>query len=101
MFDNKLTTVDLSDLTLLIKASIHLNQLTSLDISSNPDIDFLQSQSNELDAAVNSQILIDLDTHNLSNGFFTSSIFGGGTLTTAGTTAKANLQAKGWTIVGI
>jgi hypothetical protein len=54
-----------------------------------------------LNAAVNSQILIDLDAHGLSNGNLNSSIFGGGTLTAAGQTAKTNLLSKGWTIVGI
>jgi len=35
------------------------------------------------------------------NGYIESSIFGGGTLTAAGLTAKTNLQSKGWTIVGL
>jgi hypothetical protein len=61
----------------------------------------LKCQLNQLDNIVNSQILIDLDGHGLSNGYFRSSIFGGGVLTTAGTTAKNNLLAKGWTIVGL
>jgi hypothetical protein len=61
----------------------------------------LRCYNNQLDNLVNSQILIDLDSHGLSNGYLRSSIFGGGSLTTAGQTAKANLLSKGWTIVGI
>jgi hypothetical protein len=54
-----------------------------------------------LNSAINSQLLVDLDGHGLSNGYFQSSIFGGGSLTAAGQTAKTNLQAKGWTVIGI
>jgi hypothetical protein len=50
---------------------------------------------------MNCKILEDLDSHGLSNGYFQSTIFGGGTLTIAGITAKSNLLAKGWTIVGV
>jgi hypothetical protein len=89
--NSELNSLDCSNIVTLI----------DLDISNNTKMLTLKCQLNQLDNIVNSQILIDLDTHGLSSGYFRSSISGGGTLTTAGTTAKANLQGKGWTIVGI
>ena len=87
-FDNQITTLDIS-------------QCVNLDISQCVNFDNLRCQDNELDAAQNSQILIDLDSHGLSNGCLQSSIFGGGSLTAAGQTAKTNLLSKGWTIIGL
>ena len=66
----------------------------NLDISNLVNLQALKCQNSGF-------VNLDLDGHGLSNGYFRSSIFGGGSLTTAGATAKANLQAKGWTIVGI
>jgi hypothetical protein len=54
-----------------------------------------------LNSTMNSQLLVDLDNNAVLNGYFQSSIFGGGSLTAAGQTAKTNLQAKGWTVIGI
>jgi hypothetical protein len=48
-----------------------------------------------------SQMLIDLDGHGQIDGYFRTEITGGGSLTTAGQTAKSNLLSKGWTIIGI
>jgi hypothetical protein len=89
--NSELNSLDCSNIVTLI----------DLDISNNTKMLTLKCQLNQLDNIVNSQILIDLDGHGLSNGYFRSSIFGGGVLTTAGTTAKNNLLAKGWTIVGL
>tara|TARA_R110000822_G_C15073479_1_gene468873 strand:- start:8 stop:229 length:222 start_codon:yes stop_codon:yes gene_type:complete len=72
-----------------------------LSVSTIANIIVFRCQNNQLNAAVNSQLLIDLDGHGLSNGYFQSTIFGGGTLTTAGLAAKASLLLKGWTIVGL
>jgi hypothetical protein len=101
LFNNSLTTIDVSNNTLLDALYLFNNDLTDLDISNNTLLTNLRCHTNELDNLVNSQILIDLDSHGLSNGYLQSTIFGGGSLTTAGTTAKINLQGKGWTIVGI
>ena len=98
---NSLTSIDVSSNTELKLFYCFSNSLTSIDISNNTKINNLRCQANQLNAAVNSQILIDLDGHGLSNGYLNSSIFGGGTLTAAGQTAKTNLLSKGWTIVGI
>ena len=99
--NNLIEVLDLTNCTLLETAAIQRNNISTIDISNCTLLDFLRCDNNELDANVNSQILIDLDGHGLSNGFLRSSIFGGGSLTAAGQTAKANLQAKGWSIVGI
>ena len=77
------------------------NNISNLNILNNTLLTYLSCDNNQLDAAVNSQLLVDLDSHNLSNGYFRSSIYAGGTLTAAGTTAKNALLAKGWTIVGL
>ena len=100
-FSNDLPSVDVSNNTLLTLLYLFSNDLDDLDISNNTLLTNLRIQNNELDNLVNSQILIDLDGHGLSNGYLQSTIFGSGSLTTAGTTAKTNLQGKGWTIVGI
>ena len=100
--NNDLTSIDLSNNILLTELRINNNYLiTNIDLSNNQLLIDVRTHNNQLSNFVNSQLLIDLDAHGLSNGYFQSSIFGGGSLTTAGATAKANLQAKGWTIVGI
>jgi hypothetical protein len=88
-------------LNLLTTFYCYNNLLTNLDISQNVNLVNLICYANQLDNLVNSQILIDLDANGLSNGYLNSTIFGGGSLTAAGQTAKANLQAKGWSILGI
>jgi hypothetical protein len=86
---------------LITQLHLHQNSITDFNASSYPLLNDVQFQGNELTAATNSQILIDLDTNNLSNGYYRSTKYGGGSLTSAGTTAKSNLQGKGWTIVGV
>ena len=98
---NQISVLNVSQLVNLIELSCTNNQISTLDVSQLVNLNNLQCHNNQLDAATNSQILIDLDNNGLSNGYFISTIFGGGSLTTAGQTAKSNLQAKGWTIVGI
>jgi hypothetical protein len=98
---NLLTLLDVTNCPSLTYLNSFGNQLTLLDVSNCPSLTTLICFSNQLGNLVNSQILIDLDSHGLSNGYFRSSIFGGGTLTAEGITAKSNLQGKGWTIVGL
>jgi hypothetical protein len=100
-YTNSISNLDLSDAIELNTLSCQVNNITDLDFSSNTKLTFIECFSNQLDNLVNSQILIDLDSHGLSNGYFRSSIFGGGSLTAAGQTAKSNLLSKGWTIIGI
>lgn len=101
LFSNSITSIDLSNNTLLTICKIQSNELINIDLSNNTLLTEVRIHNNELDAATNSQVLIDLDSHGLSNGYLQSSIFGGGSLTAAGQTAKANLLTKGWTIVGL
>jgi head-tail adaptor len=98
---NDLEYINIDNLLNLSFLKLQGNLLSDLNISNNELLIQLRLQNNQLDNLVNSQLLIDLDTHNLSNGYFQSTIFGGGTLTAAGITAKSNLLAKGWTIVGV
>ena len=102
IWGNNLSTIDLSNNPLVETLELFANtNITNIDLSNNTLLTYVRTQSTKSDELVNSQMLIDLDGHGLSNGYFQSSIFGGGSLTTAGTTAKTNLQGKGWTIVGI
>jgi hypothetical protein len=119
---NNITSLDLSNNPLLTYINAEVNDLDNLDISNNPLLNFLVIRGNNLDdldisnnplltvlsvlqnnltAAVNSQLLIDLDIHGLSNGNFTSDITGGGSLTSEGAAAKSALQGKGWNIIGL
>ena len=77
------------------------NDISVMSFATFPLLTYITLHFNEVSNLINSQLLIDLDAHGLPNGYFQSSIFGGGTLTTAGTTAKNNLLTKGWTIVGL
>ena len=99
--NGSLTALNTDDCVVLRVLNCFSNDLTDLSFANNVLLYEIYTHNNQLTAATNSQLLIDLDTHNLSNGYFQSSIFGGGTLTTAGLAAKASLQAKGWTIVGL
>lgn len=101
LYSNSITSIDLSNNTLLTNCRLQSNDLTDIDLSNNTLLTDVRIHNNELDAATNSQVLIDLDSHGLSNGYLQSTIFGGGSLTAAGQTAKTNLLSKGWTIVGI
>ena len=98
---NNISVLDVTSLVNLTYLNCAVNNISTLGISNLVNLTFLNCAVNQLNAATNSQILIDLDTNNKSNGFLNSTIFGGGSLTTAGQTAKSNLLSKGWTIVGI
>lgn len=100
-FTNQLTELILSSNIELVDLHCSNNLLTDLNISTNTKLVQLRCFNNQLDNLVNSQILIDLDTNGKLNGYLQSSIFGGGALTAAGLAAKASLQSKGWTIVGV
>jgi hypothetical protein len=98
---NNLTSAGISDCVLLESFLVFTNILTDLNISNNSLLTTLRCNNNRLNAAVNSQLLINLDGFGLSNGLFVGTIFGGGSLTTAGAAAKTALQAKGWTVTGL
>ena len=93
-----LNVTNLTSLTLLICNS---NSISTLDVSNLTSLISLSCHSNQISNTTNSQILVDLDNNGKNNGYFRSSIFGDGSLTTAGAAAKTNLQGKGWTIVGL
>ena len=96
--------IDVFDATNLINLNLldlRANNLSALNTTNLSNLVFLNVRSNQLSNIVNSQILVDLDSHGQIDGYFDSSIFGGGTLTEEGLTAKASLLAKGWEIVGI
>ena len=96
-----LSAIAISDKILIERVDMFNNLLTVFDTTILVNINYLNIASNRLSNTTNSQILIHLDSHNLSNGYLNSSIFGGGSLTTAAATAKTELQNKGWTITGI
>jgi len=76
------------------------NSLTSLDVSSCTALDELFVTSNNLSSSAVNTILIDLDNNGLSNGNVQlNGQSPSAPPTGGGITAKANLQAKGWTVV--
>jgi Leucine-rich repeat (LRR) protein len=98
---NSISTLDVTNLTSLITLICFSNSVSTLDLSNSTSLTYLDCRLNQITNTTNSQILVDLDNNGNSNGYFQSSIFGGGSLTTAGAAAKAALQSKGWNIVGL
>jgi len=98
---NSISSLNLSFCLLLNDLKCRSNLLTQLDFSNNTLLTQVRCQYNRINAANNSTMLVQLDSHGLSNGYFQGYIFGGGSLTTAGAAAKAALQGKGWNIVGL
>ena len=120
---NVLTSIDLSQNTALESYTMRGNrQLNNqpLNTSNNPQLDFLMIDGtgiNSVDLANNpllldvrlynarltslvlDNVLLDLDAHGLSDGNLQiANQLGGQTITSAASTAYANLIAKGWTI---
>jgi hypothetical protein len=98
---NSISTLDVSSLTSLTFLNCHTNSISILNVSNLISLTYLACHLNQITNTINSQMLIDIDSNGLSNGYFQSSIFGGGSLTTAGAAAKTALQGKGWNIVGL
>lgn len=98
---NQLSSLYLSHYPVLINLRCHLNQLTTLDISGNPLIDLLQCHDNQFDVAAVEQIISDLLSHGVLNGYLEISIDTGGVLTPAGYQDLVALVNNGWTIVGL
>jgi len=100
--NNQLTSLDISANTALTYLECDGNQLTSLDISTNTALTYLSCNGNQLTVASVNEILIDLDTHGLPDGYLDLSDLSGGTNaapTGAGATAVSNLTDKGWSVM--
>ena len=98
----ELTSLDISTNTALTGLECDYNQLTSLDISTNTALTYLSCNGNQLTVASVNEILIDLDTHGLPDGYLDLSDLSGGTNaspTGAGATAVSNLTDKGWSVM--
>ena len=100
-YGNSVSVLDVVNLIELNTLHIYYTQIDFLDFTNLTKLNNFDGFGARLNSAINSQLLVDLDGHGLSNGYFSSSIFGGGSLTAAGQTAKTNLLSKGWTIVGL
>ena len=98
---NNLGQIDFSNSTQLTYVNIAFNNISEIDISLLINLTYLECNNNPLNYSQNSQILLDLNSHQNSNGVFKSSISGGGQLTNAAQAAKNQLQSRGWTIIGI
>jgi hypothetical protein len=103
LFSNEITTIDTTTNVLITELKIQSNLLTDINIANNILLKDIRLHNNRLSNIKNSDVLVTLNNFNSSliGGYFQSSIFGGGSLTTAGAAAKAALQGKGWTIIGI
>ena len=100
-YGNSVSILDVVNLIELNTLHIYYTQIDFLDFTNLTKLNNFDGFGARLNSAINSQLLVDLDGHGLSNGYFSSSIFGGGSLTAAGQTAKTNLLSKGWTIAGL
>jgi len=96
-----LSEINVLNNLLLEDLRLQFTRITNLDIVNNSQLMHLRTHNAKLNNVVNSDILIKLNGFGLSNGYFNSSIHGGGSLTTAGAAAKTSLQGKGWNIVGL
>ncbi len=119
--DNNISNLDLSSNTLLTTLTCEYNQiallstlnntllntvwcynnnLSSLDLSTNTLLINVRCQDNNLAISSVNDILTVLDSHGLSNGtLIISNQSPSAPPSGAGLTAKANLIAKGWTVV--
>jgi hypothetical protein len=96
--DNQLPVLGVRNNTALTTLNCELNNLTTLDIGDNAALTTLLCGSNRLTEAAVNQILQDLDAAGLTDG--TVDIGGSNAAPTgAGLTARANLEAKGWTFL--
>ena len=100
-YGNSVSVLDVVNLIELNTLHVYYTQIDFLDFTNLTKLNNFDGFGAELNNTMNSQLLVDLDGHGLSNGYFSSSIFGGGSLTAAGQTAKINLLSKGWTIAGL
>ena len=100
-YGNSVSILDVVNLIELTTLHIHYTQIDFLDFTNLTKLNNFNGFGAKLNNTMNSQLLVDLDNNAVLNGYFQSSIFGGGSLTAAGQTAKTNLQAKGWTVIGI
>jgi hypothetical protein len=98
---NSLTSFDATSLVNLVTLFARNNQITNFDFTNCTLLTTVRISNNRVNAANNSQMLIDINNLGQSNGIYQASIFGGGSLTTAGAAAKAALQGKGWTVTGL
>lgn len=97
---NNLTSIDCTGLQNVENLQCWSNNINDIDISYMTKISFLDIHNNNLTATTNSQVLIELDSNGVLNGFLkTSSV--SGSLTAAAVAAKTNLLSKGWSIIGV
>ncbi|MDE5424038.1 hypothetical protein L3073_17620 [Ancylomarina sp. DW003] len=98
LWNCNLSSLNLSQLAKLTYLEIAGNNITTLDITNNPLLNHLNARSNGFTEATMNSIMTTLDDNGLSNGgvWFLS---GNAALTGAGLTSKANLIAKGWTVM--
>lgn len=99
LFNNALGSLTLTLLSSLITAILYDNTLMVLGtIPAN--VNYLDVRINNLNVAAINQLLQDLDTNGLSNGYVnTSNQTPVAAPTGAGITAKNNLITKGWTVI--
>jgi hypothetical protein len=101
ILNTNITSIDVSNNPLLTNLNLDRTAISTLDISNNTNLVNFTSLNCELSNVVNSDILININNSGKQNGYFASTIFGGGALTSAAEAAKTSLQGKGWTIVGL
>lgn len=96
---NNISVLDISNLTVVQGIDCQSNNISILDTSSATILGYLDVSNNNLPSGQIDQILIDLDSHGILDGFL---MYTGnpGAPTLASLTAYNNLISKGWTITG-
>ena len=97
LYEQKITSINISEMPLLETINLSGNLLTTLDVSKNTNLTFLEiSLMPSIEAQSLDQIIIDLANHGKSNGDL---YYNSGIRTTDSDNAKSTLQARGWNIV--
>lgn len=96
--DNQLTYLNLQGSTGLTDIEFYNNRLSNLDISGLVNLDYALLYNNEFTQAAVDSMLSILDQNGLTNGRL--ELYGGlnAAPSQIGLTAKANLQARGWSV---
>lgn len=96
LYDIQITDIDVSEMIYLEHLNLATNRFTSLDISKNTELTFLDViQNNNLTSQSLDQIIIDLDNHGKLNG---NLYYDSGKRSLNSNSAKNSLIGKGWNI---
>ncbi|MFA7171180.1 MAG: chitobiase/beta-hexosaminidase C-terminal domain-containing protein, partial [Candidatus Paceibacterota bacterium] len=97
IFDNVLTSLDISNNLGLEDVDAYNNRLTSLDVSSSIGLYHLDAHNNLFAEAAVDDILLDFDTQNTGGGYL--DLTSNAPSSATGQSHAANLISRGWTVL--